>query len=181
MSDDLETAWAEARRSLAWADYKALLNAGVPKTFLARAMAEKCLGVDDIAVKNGLWMRRFRGERAIVIPEMSQATGQLTNLVAFHSETPRSFWRMLDGGAPFLGPDAIERAEHFNEPLMVHETPIEWLRAECEGVVILDWNHYWPLYLGGVKQVRTASIEFGRRLRDTLMRPLPIPEIQVAA
>lgn len=104
------------------------------------------------------------------------------NLVAFRLDTPRSFW-LFDptGHAPYLGHDAVERAIFYHEPLMVHESPLDWLKAGCQGCVILQWNHYWPAYFGGVSALRAMSPSFGEKLQARLAAPLPVPEIQVAA
>lgn len=175
---EVDAAWEAARASFAWADYSALL-AHVPKAFLAGAMAADMLGADDIAVKDGRWERRFRGERAIVLPVFG-ATGDIVDLVAFRTEAPKSFWT-FGAGAPMLGFEELERAHHFGEPLAVHETPLEWLKAESTGIVILDWTHYWPAYFGGIAKITTTNYAFGLRLTQMLENPLPTPEVMVPA
>ena len=165
---------------LKWPDYEALLRAGVQKADLARAHIDCEIAADDIAVERGRWVRRFRGDRAVVIPVHNPESGDILDLVAFRMETPRSFWTFA-GIAPYLGHEALAHATYHRIPLIVHETPLEWLTAGREGIVILGWKHYWPAYFGDVVALRTHNPEFGRRLRDAMKHPLPTPPIQVAA
>lgn len=158
---------------LAFSEYTALLHAGVRAPLIMALMKDHAIGADDIAVRDGRWERRFQGERAILL----DADG---DTVAFRLQAPRAFWR-AHGSALLLGRDALERAAFLGTPLWVYETPLDWLRADCDGVVILDWVHYWPIYLGGLATLRTKDVAFGQRLRAMLEHPLPRPEIQVAA
>lgn len=181
MTDALETAWSAATQDFGARDFVGLVKAGVPKAFLAQSLYRSLwLGADDIAIDGGRWSRRFRGERAIVLPIVGAESGELVDLVAFRLETPRSFWSYA-GAAPLLGQHSLERAAYFEEPLFVHESPLDWLKAGMTGVVILDWTRYWPGYLAGIPALRFLDDNFARRARDLLSRPLPIPEIQVAA
>jgi hypothetical protein len=162
-----------ALNPLKWSDYEALLTAGVDKRFLAHLYIQRSIGADDIRIEGGKWVRRFMGDRAIIIPTDD-------DYVAFRMDSPRGFWRMT-GTAVLLGHDSLEHAVHFQQPLMVHESPLDWLKSGCDGIVILSWQHYWPAYLSDVRTLRTVNPAFGRRLRDGLKHPLPIPDIQVAA
>lgn len=143
---------------LTWGDYQALLTAGVDKRLLAHMYAAR--GISAAVVD---------GKRAILLAEGA----------AFRLEAPAVFW--ATSPIPFLGEDGLHRSTHFQEPLMVYETPLQWLRAGREGIVILDWQRYWPMYLSGVPVLRAIDPKFGRRLRDGLRRPLSIPDVQVAA
>lgn len=172
-SDDLDLEWATARAEFAWADFDALLKAGVPKASLASALAADLLGAADIVPKSGLWQRLFRGERAVVIPVPTPA-GELADLVAFSPGSPRSFWRMSGLGF-LLGHESLERALHFGTPLAIRECPMDWLSAECDGAVILDWSHYWPAYFGGLVALQFDDAQFARKTTSLMRRPLPVP------
>lgn len=143
---------------LAWSDYDALLRAGVDKRLLGRMYAARDIAAADID-----------GNRSIILAEGA----------GFRLEAPAVFW--ATSSIPFLGEESLHRSTHFQEPLMVHETPLQWLRAGREGIVILDWQRYWPTYLTGVPVLRALDAKFGRRLRDGLRHPLSIPDVQVAA
>lgn len=166
-----------------WDDLWRLHEAGVPT---------RCLhpvGALDIAIKQGRWVEWFRGDRAFVIPVcandlypgITYEVDEIVDLVAFRLETPRAFWRFEDHvAAPFLGSSNLERAQLFEEPIMVHETPLDWLRAGRRGIVILEWKDFWPFTLAGIPALQCMDEGFGRRLKARLERPFQIPEIRVA-
>lgn len=177
---DLEKLWAKASPEPIgpWEDISALMDAGVS------VRSAITIGALDVAIQNGRWAERFRGDRAIILPVcangMWPAIDEIIDLVAFRMETPRSFWTYCGDGS-LLGQVNMERASYFGEPLMVHECPLDWLKAGRKGVVILDWRRYWPLYLGGIPALQCKDVTFGRRLQATMQRPFEIPEVQVAA
>lgn len=161
-----------------WDDYWALHQAGVPWNSI-QCGGLLGVGADDIAFQNGRWERRFMGRRAIIVPAMGFRENRLSDLVAFRLDAPRAFWR-LEGTEPLLGYDSLEDASDRREPLMVHESPLDWLRAGRIGAVILDWTQYWPMWFSHIPALRVMDVAFGRRLKAMLERPLQIPEIQVA-
>jgi hypothetical protein len=172
--------WADAKKRMhTWPRFEALLKAGlrVPHIFLD---GDFRIGADQAAINNGRWEQRFQGDDAYIVPVYEPIDGELVDLVAFRLETPKSYWT-LDGRAPFLGYDALYEAEARQQPLMVYESPLEWLKDDQRGIVILDWQHHWPLWLANVPALRCRGIPFGRRLHATLQRPLEIPDVQVAA
>lgn len=176
---DIETTWDIARAGFEWPDFARLMKDGIASGTLAEAMADIAIGADDIAVKNGRWERRFRGDRAIIMPTFTPS-GAMTDLVAFRMDTPRSFW-LLTGAGMMLGHESLDRADYYREPLMVHESPLEWLKAGRQGVVILDWQRYWPAYLGGVSALQFEDRTFGRRAEALLQKPLVLPPFLVPA
>lgn len=249
--NDLITTWEHARAGLQWPDFARLMKDGVTSNITGKMPSNGglAIGADDIAVKDGRWERRFRGDRAIILPvwgrcpddereptmfeieaqhridtlencqeTVTRALGTATkdetrtmcgrvlnglaakldkeiaraneiyrkasmeviDLVAFRPDTPRSFWSYTGAGM-MLGADALDRAQHYSEPLAVHESPLDWLRAGCDGIVILDWKHYWPAYLGGLPALHASNVEFGRALSAKLSAPLQLPQILVAA
>ena len=147
-----------ATENLTWTEYSSLLTAGVDKRFLAGLYAS-----------GNLWARTVGGHRTVFLAEGA----------AFRLDRPKTFWATTN--EPFIGSESYDRATFYREPLLIHETPLDWLKAGREGIVILSWEHYWPLYLADVPVIRTLNISFGRRLSASLKHPLPLPEIQVAA
>lgn len=173
---NLDTEWREARTAFAWCDYSALLGS-VDKKSLSDALFEIRIGAADIVVKDRRWARLFRGQRAIIVPAHNPF-GEIIDLIAFRMDTPRSFWP-LTGMAMALGEDQIDRAAALGEPLIVHECPLEWLRAGRRGCVVVDWAHYWPFYLGAVPALQFEDREFAARAVDLMQRPVPIPPVFV--
>jgi hypothetical protein len=175
---DIDAEWTLAGSLFAWPDYCALVGK-VDKRLLAAAFISLGLGAAEITVKDGRWTRMFRGARAVIVPA-SVAGGNIIDLVAFRMDTPRSFWP-LTGSAAVLGDDEIDRASAMGEPLQVHESPLDWLRAGRRGCVILDWVHCWPFYLGRVPALQFENREFAGRAAALMQRPLPVPSIFVRA
>lgn len=172
---DLEILWAKAwpQPIGPWDDLWKLRQAGVPQ----RSLLD--IGALDIGIQNGRWAERFRGDRAMIVPVCDDA-GDLLDLIAFRLETPRSFWT-YDGAAAMLGQWNLEHAQYYEEPLLIHECPLDWLRAGCSGVVILEWKDFWPFTLAGIPALRCSSDDFGRRIKARMERPFTIPAIEVAA
>jgi hypothetical protein len=179
LREDLEAAWEAAKASFGAQDFVGLVKAGVPKRFLAENLyGSLWLGADDIRIDDGRWVRRFRGDRAVVLPVLGG--GEIVDLVAFRLETPKAFW-LLTGAGIALGADEIDRAEIMREALPVHECPLDWLRAEMFGLCILDFAHPWSGLLAGVPALKFDDRTFGRRAEALIQKPYPTPMILVPA
>ena len=175
----IEDYWKASQDNFIWRDFAELQKAGLSAEILASLVADKAIGSDSVAVSGGRWRRRFNSQRAVILPIYGPASGELIDLIAFSPSTPRAFW-VLTGKAGLLGYEAATRAEHFQEPLFLHETPLDWLKSGGEGSVILNWKHYWPLYFGRVREIRVGSEAFGERVHGLMSRPFPVPEVMVA-
>lgn len=68
----------------------------------------------------------------------------------------------LSGHAPALG------------PLDIHPSPLDWLRANRLGVVVIDWTSIFEL-LRDVPEIRVPAVLM-RRYRDN-MRPRHMPRV----
>ena len=73
------------------------------------------------------------------VPEPHLGWREIFDFVAFKSDAPGTWWRRT-GYADVLGADEIDRLAFLRQPVIVHETPLDWLRAGCRGCVILDWT-----------------------------------------
>jgi hypothetical protein len=68
----------------------------------------------------------------------------LADLIAWHPEEPTRWWyRIRDPGA-VLGADNLELAHCEHLPISFATTPLDWLRGDCRGAVLLDlcWSHW---------------------------------------
>jgi len=111
---------------------------------------------------------------AIIIP-VHDETGDLVDLAAWNpDDAALALWR---GMASMLGAENIF-APRFGEPLLVHETPLDWLRAGRHGVYIVDPQRAAPL-LRLSEPLGVAGEAHGRRLRQALT--IPAPRIVVAS
>jgi hypothetical protein len=100
--------------------------------------------------------------------------GNPLDLAAWEPETGRL--ALLLGRVSMLGQDNVY-GWRVGEPLVVHETALEWLQAGRQGVFIIDPQRASPL-LRMVEPLGVKRPEFGRRLQAALtIRP---PRIVVA-
>lgn len=190
LSVDLEKIWDGAVKALTFEHFQALQAAGVSPGALASAV-DYSIGYAEIGVVNGKWRPEFRGRPAIVLPEWAHtAKGHgwwtdpdgddvdvyLADLIAFPLNAPRTFWPMV-GAVPALNFPAIEVVSYYGRALPVHETPLDWLKAGSEGVVILETRHYWPLILDGIPHLIANNRKFASQLLERLERPVAVPDV----
>ncbi len=96
------------------------------------------------------------------------------DLAAWEPQTGRlALWL---GRVSMLGQDNLY-GWRVGAPLVVHETPLEWLQAEREGVFIIDPQRASPL-LRMVEPLGVKRPEFCRRLQSALT--IRAPRIVVA-
>lgn len=90
------------------------------------------------------------------------------DLIAWLPHDPSRWWRRR-GLLPLLNPCAVERAGFMREALRVWSTPLAWLRAGGDGIVILDETADLSFWLGGVGTIHADTLALGetieRRLR----------------
>jgi hypothetical protein len=101
--------------------------------------------------------------------------GDPSDLAAWEPETGRL--ALLLGRVAMLGQDNLY-GWRLGDPLMVHETPLEWLQAGREGVFVIDPQRASPL-LRMVEPLGVKRPEYGRRLQAALT--ICAPRIVVAA
>jgi hypothetical protein len=81
------------------------------------------------------------GEPAIVLPVYER--GRLVDLLAIHRHQHHSVWGCVTGAGQYIGSTATNR-ESTNSPLRVYKTPINWLLANCDGILPLS-KSFFPL------------------------------------
>jgi hypothetical protein len=115
-------------------------------------------------------MRDQAGHCVAVIIPTRDLSGDLIDLAAWHLDTGRlALWR---GRAPMLGGENVLRTRPGLEvPLTVHESVLAWLRADREGVVIID--HRRAADLLDMFTLAVATAAHGEQLRQKLTRPAP--------
>jgi hypothetical protein len=111
---------------------------------------------------------------AIVFPVFDEF-GETIDVAAWHPKSGAlALWR---GAACMLGEQHIQ-APRLGEPLLVHETPLDWLRAGRRGVFIIDPQRAAPL-LRLSQPLGVKCEAHGRRLRQELT--VAAPRIVVAS
>jgi hypothetical protein len=120
-------------------------------------------------------VRELRGHVAGVIIPVRDECGDLVDLAAWNVDGGSlALWR---GAASMLGAENIF-APRLGDPLLVHETPLDWLRAGRRGVYIIDPQRAAPLLRLG-EPLGVTREAHGRRLRQALT--IPSPRIVVAS
>lgn len=113
------------------------------------------------------------GKPAIILPIFD--SDELVDLLAFDPREPER-WLLRLGGEPLLGRYALSD-QLLGKPLHVYRTPLSWLKAGCDGVVILDpIRSYIDLATAqyGVAGENDAHTnELRRTLTETALHRLP--------
>lgn len=170
---DLESLFCRAMNRMTKADIDALASNG---------MSALEVGVDDVAPAGaGYWKREFRGSRAWIIPVYSLSGFELVDLLALPQDRPATvYWRYTGQGVA-LGYENILAADFGRAPLVLHETPLDWMAAGKTGACIIDWRRYWAGDVAHVSAIRVNNPDFGFEVRKRLSQPVPCPSIQVRA
>jgi hypothetical protein len=119
-----------------------------------RNVSETCLGFEQAVMMHGhfeggiLGYHTYhwtftpgrRGDLAIVLPVYEDY--RLVDMLAI-SRHDRSIWGCVTGAGHFVGSTAVHR-KTLNSPLRVYKTPINWLLANCEGILPLS-KSFFPL------------------------------------
>lgn len=115
-------------------------------------------------------MRDQAGHRPAVIGPARDRNGDLIDLFAFDASTGQTAtWR---NRAALLGGEKIlQTRPRFEVPLTVHENAVDWLRADRDGVVIIDHRRAAD-WLDGLT-LAAATAAHGEQLRQKLTRPAP--------
>ena len=105
--------------------------------------------------------------------------GPIFDLVAFSPSQPLKWWTRL-GIATLLGEEIRDRTAFFGDPLVIHPTPLDWLRADADGGCILDWRCDLRLLLGGCERIIVYDDATAERLSEAFRANLRLPEIRVS-
>jgi hypothetical protein len=169
-------------------DLGALLSAGVSRRALSIAMP----ALARVAVHSGLYHPDpDSGGLAYVIPvrvddpfspeaiDPAEAIndGGIVDLLAFHPAHPHR-WALRVGTAVWLG--AVE-PQHFGPAAVrIRRTPLKWLRADCDGLVLLsDDRRDQYRILSSLKSIVAEDAEHADAVRGVLARPWRSPPVVV--
>jgi hypothetical protein len=117
------------------------------------------------------------GVRAITIAVIDY--GEIIDIAAWQPRSGRvASWL---GHAFCIDQDQVSNPATFfaDGALRVHRTPLEWLRAGRDGIVILRPELSY-IYLGRCHRLWVADVQFAARLRRWLQPPTPTVEIIIA-
>lgn len=113
--------------------------------------------------------------------EAIDADGEFTiDLVAWHVDRPAHVLTMF-GRCGLLGVwEAMSAAGTvFNQPLQIHRTPLDWLKAECRGAAVVIPRLAGPQLLDIPARVAACDLRHGRELKTMLDAATPRTRIVV--
>lgn len=159
-----------------------LKRLGIPESVLYRGASHVGVGLALLGDDGMYQPAPDEGLQVIVVPvgvEGEVGWDHLHDLVAFRPGETARWWRRT-GNSVLLNPEGARRAEHFNELLPVWSSPLSWLQHGGQGVVVLDWSAYLPLYFVGVAAVACEDLPLAKRLLSALKEPaFDLPEVRV--
>lgn len=90
----------------------------------------------------------------------------LFDLIAWHPRKPEKWYFYRGERGLILGEKPLFEADVFHNPLQLHRTPFAWLKAGCQGSVLLDKHSLNRL--SGLKEVVCEDVNQGVRLKEAL-------------
>jgi hypothetical protein len=188
---DLLAEMRAARAVLSREDHAELIGSGIPPEIIS---GYPLVGIAGMRIKNGLYEPAPDGRPAYVTPVLvgdpvspetpdplvyARHLGDIVDLVAWHPKHPQA-WPLRLGAATWLG--CIEPQYCNPDPVVVRRSPLAWLRARCDGLVILssDPADAYRL-LSGCCEIAAEDHQHAAELRKLVRRPWSLPRITVAA
>ena len=124
-------------------DRRLLEQQGVTREATHRAGG---LAVARIDTTGRLWSPEPTGTPSFILPVWNGAAPSiycgvenpvLIDMIAWRPDDPACWWyRTREGDA--LGIDNLDLAHVEGWPISLHQTPLDWLRADCRGACLLD-------------------------------------------
>jgi hypothetical protein len=114
------------------------------------------------------------GHQAVIVP--ATGDGAVVDLVAQGLNSGRMLPRL--GAATVLGSEEIERVRQSDDPLIVFNNALSWLRGHTRGVVVVNWQEAGR-ELEGVETLFCRN-DLAERLHEATRRCWPVPTIAVA-
>ena len=143
------------------------------------------VGVARIATtSDGLFELHDSGELALIVPEGAPEVpgwDKIYDLIAFKPDRPGQWWRRR-GDADLLGEANI--ASWKLSPLVIHATPLSWLRGGAAGLCVINWGFDPMAALAGAGhlQAETPAIKkrLERRIKEVALASFDISVMEEA-
>ena len=122
--------------------------------------------------KDGTFRRDPEGEPALIWP-VFDSDDDMVDLVAWDVDAPSRWWLLYRDEAIVLGAHTLAIARYFQEPIILHSVPQQWLVTGRTGVCVLRWDVPLPEILEGVPEITCDSAWLKRRLQKALRQNEP--------
>ncbi len=109
-----------------------------------------------------------RTDMGVILP-VEDWSGGIIDLVSWLWRDPSQWWRRR-GDGDVLGERALKRAEWCGDPVVLYETPSDWLDSrDIAAVCVLDWSCDPRWVLRHANKVVCASHRLRQRLRRRIL------------
>ena len=149
---------------------------GVSRSTVAHMGDRHCFGGSArvIDIDDGLYAPSSEGMPHLILPVFED--GGLVDLVAFSSEQPLAWLLRLGTGWSLGLIDGFER-HSWEDEVRLWASPLDWLRADRDGLCILDWSAPEVIELARLPNIRCQDRLLAERLKEALSRPYSLPQI----
>ena len=122
-----------------------------------------------IAGKNdGTYSLDPHGRLAVLVP-VKDRYGETVDIVAFIQHEPEQWWCRHGDETPLLGAPALAHAAWEHHPLVLWETPLQWLLKGRSGSVVLDWGVNLRPIFEDIPEINCQSPALERRLQQNFL------------
>lgn len=175
---DLERLYASAVRNVRQSHLDRLRGAGVtPGTIARLGSAYPAFGVLCGEIEQSSRFNAGEGQPHVIQPVVEGYA--LIDLVAWRVGDPRR-WGLVNGLGWLLNADTCFASRWDAESLTLRSTPLDWLRADAQGGVILDWHAPDLTSLRGFSFIECGDAVLASSVRRALSKPRRLPVITVA-
>jgi len=116
------------------------------------------------------------GEGPLHLIQPVHAGDVLVDLVAWRSGDPGETW-LRTGHGWAIGESDLLAFDRWHGDLMLHASPLDWLRAGATGAVILDWSAPEIARLRDHDRIRCATATLAAALRRAIAATIHMPDI----
>ncbi len=120
---------------------------------------------------DGTFLPSETGQWAVTLA-VDDREGRLVDFLAYLPSDPGTWW-LRRREIPILGAETLSRAEFYQQPLRLFETPHAWLLARGRGAVVLDWDCDLHEIFKLVPRIHCRSAALRDRLRKAFWKSLP--------
>lgn len=173
---DLEREFDTSVSNILSAHLERLRALGVAPATVARInLAYPALGIASGAIdRHGVFVP---GDGSAHVVQPLVENGGLVDLIAWRPGAPAR-WGLRTGLGWLLNADTAFATRWDGEVLDLHATPLDWLCADAQGAVVVDWDAPDLDSLRSFERIRCGNDLLGRTLRRALDRPRRLPRIE---
>ncbi len=125
---------------------------------------------------NGTFVPTESGQWAVTLA-VDDRDGRLVDFLAYRPCDPGTWW-LRRRELPILGAETLSRAEFYQHPLRLFETPHAWLLARGGGAVVLDWDCDLHEIFKLVPRIHCQSARLKSRLKSSFNKHQPRITVQ---